>query len=752
MIKQNQPLVISTPKGIQPYAPPVDVIEPREIVENLWRKRAQIFGIVFVVMTLTVIILNMVTPRYTAETLVMIDNRGSNIVNFESVFPGLSLDDGAIASEIEIIKSRDLAEQVIDYLNLYDDPEFNTALRPKGMLAETFQLKRYIPQALQDTFGSGSGSGKSAEVLQKAREKIRTVDTFMKGLVVSRKGSSRVISIEYTSENSAMAAKIVNTIADLYISGQLENKFEATRSATKWLNERVEPLRKKVRESETAIEQYRQRSGLTESKGITLNSQQMAELSSQLIIAQTDYSAAQARLRRINQLMTTPGGAESAPEVLNSSLIQSLRVQEAELERRFGELSTELGERHPTMIQLRAELTDLQAKIRSEVKKIVSGIRNEAEIARVRKASLEASLNALKDLDADNNKAMVGLHSLEREAEADQKLLEVLLSRLKETTSQESIGNFQPDARVISFGIAPLAPSHPKKVPILVLMLLASTIVAVLYLSVSESADQGFRSCEEIELQTGMPSLGFLPVLQKGWPERKPESMILKRPESNFAESVRTLYSSTLLASASGKVKTLLVTSAETGEGKSTIASCLARTRALAGDKTLIVDLNLRNPDLHRVFDMKRSPGIIELLSGDFPLEEVVRRDPESGADIIMAGAACLNPTDILMGHNLGTLIHILNDKYDFVIIDSAPIMAFPDTRLLLDKVDTTVFVVRWAQTKRKFVQKALAQITASRKQLVGVVLNMVDAKKYSHYGYKTSGYYYGQLKKTQVG
>ena len=117
-----------------------------------------------------------------------------------------------------------------------------------------------------------------------------------------------------------------------------------------------------------------------------------------------------------------------------------------------------------------------------------------------------------------------------------------------------------------------------------------------------------------------------------------------------------------------------------------------------------------------------------------------------------MAGAACLNPTDILMGHNLGTLIHILNDKYDFVIIDSAPIMAFPDTRLLLDKVDTTVFVVRWAQTKRKFVQKALAQITASRKQLVGVVLNMVDAKKYSHYGYKTSGYYYGQLKKTQVG
>ncbi|MGD2137725.1 MAG: polysaccharide biosynthesis tyrosine autokinase [Gammaproteobacteria bacterium] len=750
MIKQNQPLVISTPKGMQPYAPPVDVIEPREIIENLWRKRAKIFSIVTVVMVLTAIILSMVTPRYTAETLIMIDSRGSNIVDFDSVFPGLSLDNEAIASEIEIIKSRDLAEKVVDRLDLLSNPEFNSELRPKSGLAEFFQLKRYIPQGLLDSF-TGDSSG-TREEQKKARERTLTVNAFMDGLVVSRKGDSRVINIQYTSEDPDMAARIVNTIADLYIAGQLEAKYEATRSATKWLNERVEPLREKVRESETAIEQFRQRSGLTESKGITLNSQQMAELSTQLVIAQTDYTEAQARLRRINQLMNTPGAAESAPEVLNSSLIQSLRVQEAELERRIGELSTELGERHPTMVQLRAELGDLRSKIRSEVRKIVSGIKNEAEIARVRKASLEANLNKLKGLDAENNKDMVELHALEREAEADQKLLEVLLSRLKETTSQEGISNFQPDARVISFGNVPISPSHPKKIPILALMLFASTIVAVLYLSVSESSDQGFRSCEEIELQTGLPSLGFLPVLQKGWPERKPESMIMKRPESNFAESVRTLYSSTLLASSTGKVKSLLVTSAETGEGTTTIASCLARTRALAGDKTLIVDLNLRNPDIHRTFDIKRSPGIIELLSGDFPLEEIVRRDPESGADIITAGAACLNPTDILMGHNLGTLIHILSDKYDFVIIDSAPIMAYPDTRLLLDKVDTTVFVVRWAQTKRKFVQKALAQITASRKQLVGVVLNMVDVKKYSQYGYRSSGYYYGQLKKTQTG
>lgn len=750
MIKQNQPLVISTPQGVQPYVPPVDIVEPKEIIQNIWHKKQKILGMVAVLMVFTLIVINLITPRYTSETLIMVDNQGGNIVNFESTLPGLTLDSATIDSETEVLKSRDLAKKVVEKLDLYDDPEFNAALRPQGRLAQTLHAKNFIPAVLLNILGKNPGE--SGTVEDKTMEKALTINAFIDGMTVSRKGNSRVIKVTYTSESAQKAATIVNTIADVYISGQLEARLETTRNASRWLSERVAPLREKVRASEAAIEQFKRDSGLAERKGMTLNAQQIAELNSQLIIAQTEYAQAKARLRPIEQLGTTPGSAESAPEVLNSPLIQSLRVQESELQRRIGELSTELGDRHPTMIQLRAELRDLRSNIRSEVRKIVSGIRNEAEIARVREASLKESLNMLKDQDADNNDARVQLKALEREAEADQRLLEVLLSRLKETTSQNNLDNFQPDARIISYGSIPIRPSQPKKIPILVLMLFASTLIAILYQSISESSDQGFRSCEEIELQTGLPSLGFLPVLQKGWPERKPESMILKRPESSFAESVRTLYSSTLLASASGKVKTLLITAAETGEGTTTIATCLARSRALAGDKTLIVDLNLRNPDIHRTFGIKRSPGIIDLLSGDFPLEEIVHRDPETGADIITAGAACLNPTDILMGHNLGTLIHILNDKYDFVIIDSAPIMAFPDTRLLLDKVDTTVFVVRWAQTKRKFVQKALAQLTASRNQMVGVVLNMVDVKKYSQYGYKSTGYYYGQLKKTQAG
>lgn len=249
-------------------------------------------------------------------------------------------------------------------------------------------------------------------------------------------------------------------------------------------------------------------------------------------------------------------------------------------------------------------------------------------------------------------------------------------------------------------------------------------------------------------MQTELPSLGFLPKIRQRWPEK----IVVKKPESAFAESVRTLYSSALLAFSGSKIKTLLITSTESGEGNTTIATCLAKTRAIAGDKTLIVDLNLRDPNIHSIFGIEKSPGITELLSGNCSLEEVIRTDPETGAHIITVGAACLNPADILMGNNMEVLIPILHESYDLVIIDSPPIMAVPDARLLLDKVDATLFVVRWAQTKRKFVQKALAEAAASRNQLIGVVLNMVDEKNYPQYAYKSSGYYYSRSTRAPIG
>lgn len=753
MTGENRPLVIRSPTSIAtvgPATPQADAIEPKELLGNLWHGRLFVAGIIVLIMAATGIALSQITPRYTAEALIIIDPRQGTKLILDPLTSSLSVDNESISSEIEILQSRGLAEKVIAQLKLQLDPEFNAALRPRGKISRALQLNNLIPQGWRDAFGMDmDGSSDSGD---NNSEQVRITDNYLKGLEVSRKGNSRVIRIAYTSENPGTAANIANAIADLYISEQLRTRFEATRTATQWLYERVEPLREKVQESETAVEKFRQSAGLGVSKGITLNSQQMSELNSQLIIAEAEYSEALARLRHMNELLGQRGGVESAPEVLSSSLIQRLRGDEAGLQRRIGELSAEYGESHPTMIQLRAELRDLRRKISVEVNKIVGGIKSEAEIAGARKWSLEDSLNELKAQDASKNEARVKLQALEREAEADRNILEEQLARLREASTQDNINTYQSDARVVSYGDVPLEPSSPKTIPILALMLVASTLAGILALFFRESIDHGFRSCEEVEAKTGLPALGLLPRTQTRWTGSKPETSIVKKPESALAESIRTLYTNTLLASTSGQPRTVLITSAESGEGSTTTAACLARMRAMSGDRTLIIDLNLRTPALAAVFGAKKTPGIVELLSGEYSLEEVVQNDTETGAHVITAGAPSLNPSDILMGQNLDTLLHILGDTYDLIILDSPAVMTATDTRLLLGKVDTTIFVVRWQKTKRKLVHKALAQIRAPRGHSAGIVLNMVDEKNYSHHSPGNIEPLYGQLDSRPAG
>ena len=745
MTKMTTPLVISAPRSlapIEPAHPQAETVAPQELLENLWRGKLYVVGIIILIMSATGITLSQITPRYTAESLIMIESRNSNIFSLDRLLSGLPLDNETIASEIEILKSSGLARRIVTHLNLQLDPEFNAALRPKSKLAEAFQRSKLIPQSWRNASDRNMASTGDTD----HHEKERIINTYLNGLNVSRMGTSRVIRISYTSEDPNTAANVANAITELYISEQLQTKFGATRTATDLLNDRIEPLRKKAQESEAAVEQHRQIAGLNESMGITLDSQQMAELNSRLIIAQTDYTEARTRLRHINRLLNQPGGVESAPAVLNSPLIQRLREQEAGLQREIGELSTEYGEFHPTMLHLRGEMDDLQDKIKTEINKIVNGIRSEAEIARVRKSSLENSLNKLKGRDADQYKARVKLHALEREAEADQNILEALLARLKEVSTQDNMNSHQPDARVISRGVAPLDPSSPKTIPILALMLLASTLAGILALFFRNSIDNGFRSCEEVETETGLPSLGQLPRLKTKWSKGKPESSIIKKPDSVFAESIRMLYTNTLLASANAPLKTILITSAEAGEGSTTTAVCLARMRAMSGSKTLIIDLNLRTPGLAAAFKTGNTPGIVELLSGNYPLEEVILSDPASGADVITAGTPCLNPSDILMGQNLNTMLRILSEKYDLIILDSPAVMVAPDTRLLLDMVDATIFVVHWQHTKRKRIHKALTQVTATRGSFVGIALNMVDKKNYSHHSPGIIRQHYGEI------
>jgi len=689
-----------------------------EILDILRRRWGILFATIVALTSLTAIVLFSVTPRYTAESLIMIGSRGINLPDLQAVVSGLSADAETIEGEIEIISSRGLAEKVIAKLKLEGDPEFHE--RPAK------------PDYKADPVA-----------------RTRLIDAFRKRLDVAQKGRSRIISVAFTSEDRQKAALVANTIAELYVLEQLEAKFEGTRRATSWLNERINILREKVETSETAIERFRQKSGLLQTKETTVVAQQLSELNTQLILAKAARAEAEARLNQLQTLINGPDGVESAGDVLRSELIQSLRASEADIQRKLAELSTEYGERHPKMVNLRAETRSLQRKIETEVTKIAKGLENEVAIAQAREASLQTSLNGVKEKVAKSNQHMVQLRALEREAEANRALLKTFLSRVKETSFQQDMDIQEADARIVSQAHVPDKPSFPKKLPIFALAILGSSVIGLILIFVIERLEQGFRSGEEIERLTGVRSLGLVPQLNNASAAgRSPASYLLDHPKSAFGESINTLRWSIDLSCPDGPPRRILITSTQPKEGKTTIASCLAVMEARAGRKVLIIDADCRMPSLHDVFKVNRIPGLVEALSGELPIDQVIQMDKETNVAVIGAGSSTPNPTDIFASEQMDQLLDALAKDYDVVILDSPPVMVANDVFILSQKADATVFVIRWANTRRAAASRALQQVAQSNTHLAGALLSMVDLKKHSRYRYGDSGYYYGPMER----
>ena len=720
-----------------------DDIDLRELLRKVWRRRGIILGTVIVLTVLAALVIFQLTPRYTASTLVMIGARENQVVDVEAVLSGLSDDDKTIQSEIQVIRSRELAAK----LRLDRKPEFNPALQVPGAWATLLDPKTYLPEDWVPVFYGAEVVRRQSEEELVKREFERVVTRFLDGLTVATEGRSRVVRISYQSLDRRQAAQIADTIADFYIVAQLDTKFQATQRANEWLNTRLSELREQVLVSEQAVEEFRKSSGLLRGKETTLAAQEVSELNTQLVIERTKRAESEARLRQVEGLLSSPGGTETATEVLESPLIQNLRQQEATVERRAAELASEFGPKHPRIITVQAEMADLQAKIRSEVNRIVDGLRNEVAVARARVATLSGALNDLKRRMGDLNEADVQLRALEREAQANRALFETFLTRSKETDTQE--GFQQADASIISRATIPEAPSYPRKKLLLAFAVSIAGLIGIVLAFVVEKLDHGFRSMEQVESMMGAAPLGLVPAL-KGVTAigKSPPHYILEKPASAYAEAIRSLHTNLLLSDVDKTPKVILLTSSLPREGKTSVALSLANLMASVGKKVLIIDCDLRRPSAQKHFEADSRPGLVECLLGQVKLEDAIIEHPKSGAELLPAGSPAPNPPDLLGSRQMKLLLESLAEAYDLVVIDSAPVMAVSDTRILARFVDKTVFLVRWADTRRETAMAGLRQVVEAGADVAGVLLSMVDVKQHASYGYADSGYYYGRAKK----
>lgn len=686
-------------------------------------------GTVISGMVLTAAFLFGLTPRYTAEAIIMIETAGSTTVAGlgEGVIAGSSGDTETIESEIEIIRSRGLAQKVINRLDLYEHLDTNEARWPKNPWSKVFGLAEQVEARSQKE--------------TQARERARRIDQFLTNLSVRQKGISRAIGVEFTSDDPKTAALIANTLADTYIAEELKSKFNAIQRVNAWLSKQVALQREKLEASERAVEEFRKTSGLLEKKGITVTEQQLSEQNDRLILARAERMKAEARLGHTKELINSEGGTELASDVLQSPLIERLREDLMEAKREAAKLSRQYLIEHPTRTFLEEERRDIEAAIKAEVEAIVKGFENEVSIAKARERSLEKSLNDLKESVSESNKERVRLRALEREAEANRVLLKTFLANFKQTSSQKDIDSLKANARIISPADAPEKPSFPNRKRIVVIAFVGSTCLGLLLVLVRERLDRGFRSGDQIEQLTGVPVLGLVPKLKSA--NAAPDSYISSRPASAFGESIRGLYSGIYFSRLKERPKTILITSAQRNEGKTTIAVCLAKMQALGGHKVVVVDTDFRKPSIHRTFGLPRKPGLSELLAGTASLAEVCQKDTALGITVVASGAYAYtpDPTDIQMSVQLNRVLNALQQTHDLVVLDSPPVMAVSDVWILSRMVDATVFVVHWADTKRQFVTFGLKQISKAGGRLAGVALSMVDVNQHARYSFGDSGY-----------
>lgn len=707
----------------------------REIIGVIRRRRRTLYVTVIPSVLLAAIVVFLLKPLYTAEALVIVESQEPNLGGLETVVGGLTRDEQTIQSEVYVLGSRIVAERVIDRLGLTDDPELN-------------------PRLDSDQVDDADVSGPAELELRRVLAKSATTDAFLNRLEVAPIKKSHVISVSFTSEEAEKAALIVNALSEEYILARIENKFESTKRANLWIDQRVDELRASVAAAEESVEAARQEYGLVAgSGGASLGSQQLVELNSQIVVARSERAELEAKLRQVRRLVGSPDGVSTASDVLDSPLIQRLRGQEIEVERRLAELSAELGDRHPRMVRLRAEIDDLRSEINAEVNKIVVGLENQVSVVRARERSLGQSLASMTEDVAASNQNEIKLRALEREAEANRALLANLMGRQKETLSQEDIDFQAPDARVISPADVPPSPSYPNKKVIIGLVFVASAFLGLLIILVRELLDNGYRAGEELERATGIPWLGFVPKvrsLRKG--ETLPD-FITERPGTAFSESLRTLnWSLGLTAGDNRQPRVVLITSSNPGEGKTSISTCLAMSQAEAGQKVMIIDADMRKPAVNELMGINREPGLVELLSGQAELSEVVVEPEGDGPSVIPAGKSMPTAPSLLGSSRFDLLLEDLVSWYDLIIVDSPPVMAGADARIISQKVDATVVVVRWSETRREVVKLAIRQLAAAGAKLAGTLLNQVDPKKHAEYSYGDSGVYTGDLEKYYAG
>lgn len=707
---------------------PDEVIDLRKYLNIISRAKWRILGLAILVSALAVFVVLNMKPVYSSRATLLIEAQQAKAVKIEEVYGINSAQQEYYLTQFEILKSRTIAEAVIDRLQLAAHAEFQPR---QSWVTEAKQLLPFLTPTAES----------QSEVAKALRSREELVRQFTERLSIEPVRKTQLVNIVFEANDPQLAADVANAVGEAYIDGQLAAKMGITQKANAWLGSRLGELRLQLDASEQALQEFRLREQLVDVAGVrSLGSQELERLGQSVTQMRTKKAQIDSFVRVVRQYGTdNMEKLESLPEITAHPGVQNVKVAVVSAERKVSELSRIYGPKHPKLISAKSELSTVQQNLREQIQKLLKGMTEEANTISQNLASLEAEMQKAKGQYQDLSGKEAEYQRLVREVETNRQLFDTFMARQKET---EVAGDFNSAvARFTDRAVMAVDPIKPKRKLIIVMVFIATLGFGVVVAFVMDSLNDTIKTTRDVEAVLQQRSLGLVPKVAGKKSLTDVNRTYFSPDARQFAESVRSIRTSLSLLALERPLQVLMVTSSVPEEGKSTAASNLSfACRQL--ETVLLIDADIRKPTIAKRFGLPAfQPGLANYLAGTESLDACITQDENSGIDIMTAGALPTNPLELLSSPAMAELLQQLRGRYQKIIIDTPPVQAVSDALIVSVNADAVVMVVKADQTRSGLVQASLAKLINAHARVLGVVLNDVDLKQAERY-YGNTGYY----------
>lgn len=648
------------------------------------------------------------TPIYTARMTLEIERSSAKVVNMQEVTPREEFGNGLefYQTQYGLLKSRALAERVVDALNLTQSPAFLQA--------------------------NGLNNAKPGAVMDPARRRAALRDAAITaagaGLAVNPVRGSRLVQLSYSSTSPVLAAQLANAFADNFIAMNLERKFESSAYARDFLEKQIAQTKAKLEESERQSVAYAVRQQIVNlgETGRGTNQNGVESLTeTNLAALNTAYaSATAARIAAEQKWRQSQGAGLGVSQILQSATVQELGKEKAKLEAEYQDNLRVYKSDYPSMVRQRAQIDELNRQINGEAATVRQSLYSDYLAALKQEQALGAKVASLKAAVLDLKERSIHYNFLQRELDTNRTIYDGLLQRYKEVGVTAGVAT--NNISVVDRAQTPRGPSKPRPAINLALALMAGLGCGALGAFIAEALDQAIRQPSEIEPKLRLPLLGSIPLLARGMSPKE----AMQDSRSPFWESYFSVRTGLQFSTSDGLPHSLLVVSTRPGEGKTTTSIALAYSLARLGSRTLLVDSDLRKPSLHQLLGLDGSEGLSNVLTGSKTLQEVIQVGAIPNLSVVTSGPIPPTPPELLAGQKLKDFCTLAEQQFDVVIFDGPPVLGFADAPLISSVTAGTIMVVEAGRTGRSQIANTLHRLNMARAKVLGVVLTKFDARQ----------------------